>query len=262
MEDSGGLGGRNRALRSRRRPGRQGVGRPKWIVGRRPAPSPPGQGLFRAPGAVARPGSGPAWPCWPLPRCWPLAAPAQTQTEVWTATLTPGDLTSGILGCSNDVFYARCSNTSFLSEDSFNHDSTDYNITRLFVRSNGRLEFTVDADLTTNTLADLTLVVGSTSLVLADATTVTTRTRYWSSSGVSLTVGTDITVKLTAPGTPNAAPTVANTIPNQTATAGTAFSYAFLANTFDHPQALVPLPKIPARATALPAIVRRGGHPA
>ena len=30
----------------------------------------------------------------------------------------------------------------------------------------------------------------------------------------------------------------------------------------DHPQALVPLPKIPARATALPAIVRRGGHPA
>ena len=43
VEDSGGLGGRNRALRSRRRPGRQGVGRPKWIVGRRPAPSPPGQ---------------------------------------------------------------------------------------------------------------------------------------------------------------------------------------------------------------------------
>ena len=30
----------------------------------------------------------------------------------------------------------------------------------------------------------------------------------------------------------NTAPTVANTIPNQTATAGTAFSYAFLANTF------------------------------
>ena len=30
----------------------------------------------------------------------------------------------------------------------------------------------------------------------------------------------------------------------------------------DHPQALVTLPKIPARATVLPAIVRREGHPA
>ena len=30
-------------------------------------------------------------------------------------------------------------------------------------------------------------------------------------------------------------------------------------NTPDHPQALVPLPKTPARATALPSIVQRGG---
>ena len=40
-----------------------------------------------------------------------------------------------------------------------------------------------------------------------------------------------ITIKGTL-STTNTAPTVANTIPNQTATAGTAFSYAFLANTF------------------------------
>ena len=43
------------------------------------------------------------------------------------------------------------------------------------------------------------------------------------SGGLQITVGTAPT---------NTAPTVANTIPNQTATAGTAFSYAFLANTF------------------------------
>ena len=140
-----------------------------------------------------------------------LPAPAQAQTEIWSATLTPGDLGGGILGCSNGVSHARCSNTSFLSEDSFNHDSTDYNIAGLFVRSNGRLEFSVLADITTATAA-LTLVVGSTSLVLADATTINTRSRYWSSSGVSLTAGTDITVKLTAPGTPNTAPTGAPTI--------------------------------------------------
>ena len=82
VEDSGGLGGRNRALRSRRRPGRQGVGRPKWSVLQNRTASPPGQGLFREPGAVARPGSertaparGPAWPCWPPPRCWPWPRP-------------------------------------------------------------------------------------------------------------------------------------------------------------------------------------------
>ena len=160
-----------------------------------------------------------------------LAAPAQAQTEIWSATLTPVDLGFNLLGCSNDIPSGRCSSTTVLSEDSFNHDSTDYNITGLFVRSNGRLEFIVDADITTATAA-LTLVVGSTSFVLAAATTINTRSRFWSSSGVSLTAGTDITVKLTAPGTTNTAPTVANTIPNQTAMAGTAFSYAFLANTF------------------------------
>ena len=140
-----------------------------------------------------------------------LAAPAQAQTEVWSATLTPGDLGFNLLGCSNDIPSGRCSSTTVLSEDSFNHDSTDYNITGLFVRSNGRLEFSVDADITTATAA-LTLVVGSTSFVLAAATTINTRSRFWSSSGVSLTAGTDITVKLTAPGTPNTAPMGAPTI--------------------------------------------------
>ena len=32
-----------------------------------------------------------------------------------------------------------------------------------------------------------------------------------------------------------------------------------MTTTPDHPQALVPLPKTPARETALPSIVRRGG---
>ena len=156
-----------------------------------------------------------------------LAAPAQAQTEVWSATLTTGDLGSGILGCSNGVSHARCSNTAVLSEDSFNHDSTDYNIAGLFVRSSGRLEFSVDADITTATAA-LTLVVGSTSFVLADATTINTRSRYWSSSGVSLTAGTDITVKLTAPGTPNTAPTAGD----KTVTTGEDRAYAFTADDF------------------------------
>ena len=118
-----------------------------------------------------------------------LAAPAQAQTEVWTATLTPADLSGGILGCSNGGSTARCSSTSVLSADSFNYDSTDYNITVLLLRPDGRFQLQLDAELTTNTAADLTLVVGSTSLVLADGD-IAVQTRIWSSSGVSLTAGT------------------------------------------------------------------------
>ena len=133
------------------------------------------------------------------------AAPAQAQTEVWTATLTPGDLNLSILGCSNGVDTARCSSTTVLSDDSFNYDSTDYTITKLFVRSGGYFELDFDADITTATAA-LTLVVGSTSLILADADTITTRERIWHNSGVSLTEGADITVKLTAASTSTTPP--------------------------------------------------------
>ena len=155
-----------------------------------------------------------------------LAAPAQAQTEVWTATLTPADLTLSILGCSNAVEDGTCSSTTILSEDSFNYDSTDYTITLLFVRSGGNFELTVDADITTATAA-LTLVVGSTSLVLADADTISTRRRVWENSGVSLTEGTDITVKLTA-ATTNTPPTAAdNTVAMAVDTA-----YAFSADDF------------------------------
>ena len=179
--------------------------------------SPPGQGLFREPGAVARPGKRTHGPgpraCLALLAATvllALAAPAQAQTEVWSATLTPADIGSGVLGCSNGVSTGRCSSTSLLSEDSFNYDSTDYNITALFLRPDGRFQFQVDAAITTATAA-LTLVVGSTSLVLADAPIIP-EARIWNSSGVSLTAGTDITVKLTAPGTPNTAAMGAPTI--------------------------------------------------
>ena len=150
------------------------------------------------------------------PRCrWPWPRPLRPRPR-WSATLTTGDLGSGILGCSNGVGTARCSSTSVLSEDSFTYDSTAYNITGLFVRSSGQLECIVDDDLTTTTLADLTLVVGSTSLVLSGGIASGTVKLIFSSSGVSLTAGTDITVKLTASGTPNTAATGAPTITGTT----------------------------------------------
>ena len=126
-----------------------------------------------------------------------LAAPAQAQTEVWSATLTPVNIGgSGILGCL-DVPFAQCSITAILSDDDFTHDSTDYTVFGLILETDGSFSFAVDTIITTETAA-LTLVVGSTSLVLADATTTNNLDRTWASSGVSLTAGTDITVKLTA----------------------------------------------------------------
>ena len=160
-----------------------------------------------------------------------LTAPAQAQTEIWSATLTPGDLGDGVIGCLDLIAFAACSSTAILSDDDFTHDSTDYTVSGLYVEANGNFSFSVDTTITIETAA-LTLVVGSTSLVLADAILQGRLGRIWASSGVSLTVGTAINVKLTAAASTNTAPTVANTIPNQTATAGTAFSYAFLANTF------------------------------
>ena len=141
-----------------------------------------------------------------------LAAPAQAQTEVWSATLTPVNIGgSGILGCL-DVPFAQCSITAILSDDDFTHDSTDYTVFGLILETDGSFSFAVDTIITTETAA-LTLVVGSTSLVLADATTTNNLDRTWASSGVSLTAGTDITVKLTAATTTtNTAATGAPTI--------------------------------------------------
>ena len=71
-------------------------------------------------------------------------------------------------------------------------------------------------------------MVGSTSFVLSGGTASGTVKLIFSSSGVSLTAGTDITVKLTAPGTPNTAPTAAH----KTVTTGEDRAYAFTADDF------------------------------
>ena len=162
-----------------------------------------------------------------------LAAPAQAQTEVWTATLTPATFNSGFIGCSNEIgdTPVACSTATVLSDDDFTHDSTDYSVINLYLSPAGALTLALDADITTATAA-LTLVVGTTSLALADAETTGPRFRIWSSPGLSWTAGTAIDVKLTAATTTNAAPTVANPIDDQTATVGTALNFTFPTNTF------------------------------
>ena len=157
-----------------------------------------------------------------------LAAPAQAQTEVWTATFTPAAIVSSLIGCSNTFTSSACSNTAILSDDDFTYDSTDYAVTELATH-NGNFGITLSPSTTTATAA-LTLVVDSTSLVFADADNITATSRIWNSAGITLTPGTAIDVSLIVPA--NAVPTLANVILDQTATAGTAFSYEFPANTF------------------------------
>ena len=159
---------------------------------------------------------------------------AATTTDVWTATLTPAALVNNIIGCDSSADIARdCSTVTILSDDTFTYDSQNYTIAVLYLDPDGDLTFSLSANMTTATQG-LTLVIDGTSFVLANADggTGSAPTRTWNTTSLSWTIGTDVNVKITATAA-NTAPTVANPIPNRTATVGTEFSYTFLANTFN-----------------------------
>ena len=124
-----------------------------------------------------------------------LAAPAQAQTEVWSATLTPGNLGSLGVGCNNNTAGAECSSTAVLSDGDFTYASTDYAVFGIQLNSFGALSFYVDNEITTATAA-LTLVIGSTAFGFADADVPAGNSWQWFSAGVSLTVGTAVRVGL------------------------------------------------------------------
>ena len=137
-----------------------------------------------------------------------LALPlqAQAQTTVWSSTLTVR-LMFGTLGCSNGVEDSPCS--TYLSDDDFTHDSTDYAITTIWVRTNGRLEFHLDTDLTTATQA-LTLNIDGTAFAFEDADSETSDTRSWNNSGLSWTAGDSVSLTLTEAAPANSAPVFAS----------------------------------------------------
>ena len=121
------------------------------------------------------------------------AAPAAAQTDVWTATLTPADFGSGLLGCNNASATSKCSTATVLSDDDFTYDSTDYSVTILYLNATA-FTLTVDTDITAATNA-LTVVVGSTSLAFADAGTAA-RTKTWFNPGFSWTAGTAVSIRI------------------------------------------------------------------
>ena len=142
-----------------------------------------------------------------------LAAPAQAQTEVWSATLTPQDTGNGALGCdsteSNTA--AQCSNTAVLSDNDFTLGSTDHTI-GIIELAGESLQITSTGVFTdADTLA---LVLGTTSLAFSRGVTIQGGAgRVWPSTGLSWTAGTDVSVRLislTAPGAPTGLAATAN----------------------------------------------------
>ena len=131
----------------------------------------------------------------------PRIAERQTTTEVWSATLTPADLTSAI-GCANAAssFNQKCSNSGVLSEDQFQYGGVSYAVVSLLDyasgNSAGTFVFLPDPILPDWTHADLTLNIGNTSLSLSNATGTDFAGTSWPNSSVSLTAGTDVTVSL------------------------------------------------------------------
>ena len=142
-----------------------------------------------------------------------LAAPAQAQTEIWSATLTPQNLGSGALGCNNTAINTAvaCSNTAVLSDNDFTLGSTDHVIGLLELGMDESLQITstgvfTDADT-------LVLVLGTTSLAFSDGILGSGDGQIWVSTGISWTAGTDVSVRLislTAPGAPTGLAATAN----------------------------------------------------
>ena len=128
------------------------------------------------------------------------ALPAQAQTTIWSATLTPRTTFSGTpvpLGCDNSsTGNRRCSNANTLSPDDFTDDGKTYAVTKFFTK-NGVLTFRLNTGATAATQG-LTLVIDSEEFVLKEANQINgAKTQWkWNSTTLGWTAGTDVAVSL------------------------------------------------------------------
>ena len=127
-----------------------------------------------------------------------FAAMAAAEKQVWSGTLTVKELPGGIQGCSNDVEAGeRCSESAVLTDDDFTEGDATYAVHAVFVRSNGRLEFSVRPILPAN-LRSLTLYVGEKTYDFdsADIANHGSGTSRWAWDGSALSWTVDETVSL------------------------------------------------------------------
>ena len=142
-----------------------------------------------------------------------FAPAAFAQTQLWTGTREVQQVNSSIVGCSNGVPTAPCTDTSIRTDDDFTDTGTGYPFDGIFIRSSGRLELQFTSDLTAASDA-FTCHVGSTTFEVATADSMGARVRAWLNSGLIWSVGDDITLKRTQRASNNPAtgdPTIAGT---------------------------------------------------
>ena len=129
-----------------------------------------------------------------------LAPPAQAQAGVWSATLTPGK----IGGVNSVLGFEGASGT--LSDERFRYAGQHYEIESLYIdqqTSNRRLLLRVGRvgnlaqGFNAAAVSDLTLIVGSDTFDLSDATLSSSDTRaQWTRRGIAFSAGTDVSVSL------------------------------------------------------------------
>ena len=117
---------------------------------------------------------------------------AQTQPEIWSATVTPGALSS-LVG-----WWDRDPDIGAITDKDFTYDSVTYSVIHIRVSSAGNLQLNVDQAFTATAMANLVLDVDGSQFALSDSTGATDTLRTWASSGVSWTVGTDVALKMLA----------------------------------------------------------------
>ena len=117
-------------------------------------------------------------------------AHAQTQTEIWSSTVTPGAISS-LVG-----YWDRDPDIGAITDKDFTYDGVTYSVIHIRVSSNGGLQLNVDQTFTATAKANLVLDVDGSPFPLSDSTVSGNDVRNWNSAGLSWTVGTDVALKM------------------------------------------------------------------
>ena len=134
--------------------------------------------------------------------------PAQAQTTVWSATLTPTSLPDNEIGCSTTAasLAGRCSSPSgtgntALTDYEFSYSGTTYRVNRLVVVS-GSLVFETNASANVGGLSKLILRVGTAEFPFSEASQPIATAAVWSNSGLSWSVGDTVSLSIVVPPPP------------------------------------------------------------
>ena len=133
---------------------------------------------------------------------------AQTQPEIWSATVTPGAISSLVGWWDMDP------DVGAITDKDFTYDSVTYSVMHIRVNSGGNLQINVDQAFTATALANLVLDVDGSQFPLSNSTAAGADDSLltWVSSGLSWTVGVDVAVKMLAQTGANSPATGAPTI--------------------------------------------------